>query len=164
MSLQVPEFPLPPVIAPLIRVEDEKKDVDEAHVVDKIIIIHSKKVSQEDISIIQQYGSVIRFNDSLINVPLDNIKASYILADADNRVHLENIERHYENPRFKFVHFGYFFEDYHFSDINTIHKFRVFKDKNDFDHYLLNKKQLERPNKVFSCLSFLVHWVESLKH
>lgn len=162
MSLQVPEFPLPPVITPLIR--EEKKDVllqcdnDE-----KIIIINTKKISEDDMNILKQYGTVVKFNSSLINVPLDTIQANYIIADGNDKVALENVERFYENPKFKFVHYGFFFEEFHFSDINTVIKFKLCKDKKDFDHMLLCKKQLERPNKLFSCLSFLVHWVESLK-
>jgi hypothetical protein len=161
MSLQVPQ--LPAVINALVR-EDEKKDVlVQCDNDEKIIIIYTKKISEDDMNILKQYGTVVKFNSSLINVPLDTIQANYIVADGNDKVALENVERFYENRRFKFVHYGFFFEEFHFSDINTVKKFKLCKDRADFNHTLLCKKQLERPNKLFSCLNFLVHMVESLK-
>jgi hypothetical protein len=160
MSLQVPT--LPPVIEPLIR--DEKSAVEEAAPVNKpkIVIIYSKKID-DDIPLISQYGKVIKFNPSLVNINLNQIQCDYLLCDASDKVCLDNIERHYGDDNILFCHYGYFFEIDFYENINCITKFRIAKDKADFDKSLLTEKKLGRPNKLVNCLSFLVNFFASLK-
>jgi hypothetical protein len=50
-----------------------------------------------------------------------------------------------------------------YENINCITKFRIAKDKADFDKSLLTEKKLSRPNKLVNCLSFLVNFFASLK-
>ena len=156
MSLEVPK--LPPVIsltaAELKQVQQPNKP--------KIIIIYSKKID-DDIPLISQYGKVIKFNPSLINIDLNKIQCDYLLCDADDKVCLENIERHYGDDNILFCHYGYFFEIDFYENINCITKFKIAKDKADFDTSLLNEKKLSRPNKIVNCLSFLVNFLASLK-
>ena len=157
MSLQVPS--LPPVIQPVIC--DEQQQLQQ-HNKPKIIIIYSKKID-DDIPLISQYGKVIKFNPSLINIDLNKIQCDYLLCDADDKVSLENIERHYGDDNVLFCHYGYFFEIDFYENINCITKFKIAKDKADFDASLLNEKKLSRPNKLVNCLSFLVNFLASLK-
>ena len=157
MSLQVPVLPpLPPVIG-----KDDQKDVLEVNK-PKIVIIYSKDIDDQ-IQLIQQYGKVVKFNNSLINVDLNKIDCDYLLCDASDKICLENVERHYDDNNIQFCHYGYFFERDFYEEINAITKFKFCKDKNDFDKSLLTQKKLARPSKILNCLSFLVSFLGSLK-
>ena len=156
MSLQVPSIAA--VIQPVICDEQQLKSSNKP----KIVIIYSKKID-DDIPLISQYGKVIKFNPSLINIDLNKIQCDYLLCDADDKVSLENIERHYGDDNILFCHYGYFFEIDFYENINCITKFKIAKDKADFDASLLNEKKLSRPNKLVNCLSFLVNFLASLK-
>jgi len=153
MSLQVPC--LPPVIGAVANVLLEVNKP-------KIIIIYSKDIDKE-IPLISQYGKVIKFNPSLINIDLNKIDCDYLLCDASDKVSLQNIERHYNDENIDFVHYGYFFENDFYEEINAITKFKHAKDKKDFDYSLLNEKKLKSPNKLVNCLSFIVNFLASLK-
>jgi len=158
MSLQVPQLPpLPPVL----NVKDEQKDILEVNK-PKIIIIYSKDID-EQIPLISQYGKVIKFNSSLINVDLNLIDCDYLLCDASDKVCLQNVERHYNNANIEFVHYGYFFEYDFYEEIQCVTKFSHAKNKSDFDFSLLNERKLRRPNKLINCFSFLVNFVARLK-
>lgn len=153
MSLEVPK--LPPVIG---AVANQLLEVNKP----KIIIIYSKDINDQ-IPLISQYGKVIKFNPSLINIDLNKIDCDYLLCDASDKVGLENIERHFDDDNINFVHYGYFFEYDFYEEINAITKFKHAKDKADFDKSLLNEKKLKRPNKLINCLSFVVNFLVSLK-
>ena len=173
MSLGVPYLPpLPPVInqqannlpplPPVINQQANDKDVLEVNK-PKIIIIYSKDIDDQ-IPLISQYGKVIKFNPSLINIDLNTqIDCDYLLCDASDKVSLQNIERHYNDENIDFVHYGYFFENDFYEEINCITKFKHAKDKKDFDYSLLNEKKLKSPNKLVNCLSFIVNFLASLK-
>ena len=154
MSLQVPQ--LPPVIG-----KDENKDVLEVNK-PKIVIIYSKSIDDQ-IPLISQYGKVIKFNASLINIDLNRIDCDYLLCDASDKVCLQNVERHYNNDNIEFVHYGYFFEYDFYEEIQCVTKFSHAKNKADFDFSLLNEKKLRRPNKLINCFSFLVNFLARLK-
>jgi hypothetical protein len=157
MSLQVPSLPpLPAVIG-----KDEQKDVLEVNK-PKIVIIYSKDINDQ-IPLISQYGKVIKFNPSLINIDLNKIDCDYLLCDASDKVCLENVERHYDDDNIDYVHYGYFFEYDFYEEINCITKFKHAKDKADFDKSLLNEKKLRRPSKLINCLSFVVNFLARLK-
>lgn len=157
MSLQVPSLPpLPPVIG-----KNEQNDVLESSK-PKIVIIYSKNIDDQ-VQLIQQYGKVIKFNHSLINVDLNKIDCDYLLCDASDKVCLENVERHYDDANIDFCHYGYFFERDFYEEINAITKFKHAKDKADFDKSLLTQKKLARPSKLLNCLSFVVSFLASLK-
>ena len=156
-SLSVPILPpLPAVIA-----KEELKDVLEVNK-PKIVIIYSKSIDDQ-ISLISQYGKVIKFNPSLINIDLNRIDCDYLLCDASDKVCLENVERHYNDDNIEFCHYGYFFEYDFYDEINAITKFKHAKDKVDFDRSLLSEKKLKRPSKVMNLLSFLVNCIARLK-
>jgi hypothetical protein len=156
-SLSVPILPpLPAVIG-----KDEQKDVLEVNK-PKIIIIYSKDIDDQ-IPLISQYGKVIKFNSSLINVDLNLIDCDYLLCDASDKVCLENIERHYNDPNIDYVHYGYFFEYDFYEEIQCVTKFKHAKNKSDFDFSILNEKKLRRPNKLINCFSFLVNFLARLK-
>ena len=99
----------------------------------------------------------------LVNINLNQIACDYLLCDASDKVCLDNIERHYGDDNILFCHYGYFFEIDFYENINCITKFRIAKDKADFDKSLLTEKKLSRPNKLVNCLSFLVNFFASLK-
>lgn len=153
MSLEVPR--LPPVIGAVANVLLEMNKP-------KIVIIYSKNIDDQ-IPLISQYGKVIKFNPSLINIDLNKIDCDYLLCDASDKVSLENIERHFDDDNIDFVHYGYFFEYDFYEEINAITKFKHAKDKADFDKSILNVKKLRRPNKLVNCLSFVVNFLASLK-
>ena len=153
MSLQVPC--LPPVIGAVANVLLEVNTP-------KIIIIYSKDIDDQ-IPLISQYGKVIKFNASLINIDLNKIDCDYLLCDASDKVCLENIERHYDDENIDFVHYGYFFESDFYEEINAITKFKHAKDKADFDKSILNEKKLKSPNKLINCMSFVINFLASLK-
>ena len=154
MSLQVPSLPpLPAVIVREAVLEANKP---------KIVIIYSKDIDGQ-MQLIQQYGKVTKFNNSLINVDLNKIDCDYLLCDASDKVCLQNIERHIGQDGIRFCHFGYFFEVDFYDDINCVTKIKLCKDKADFDASLLNPKKLSKPNKIMNCLSFVVSFLVNLK-
>ena len=158
MSLELPKLPpLPPVIQPVIYDENPSKP--------KIIIIYSKNIDDQ-IPLISQYGKVIKFNEAMINVDLaKDIDCDYLLCDASNKVCLANIEKHYNDDSdvINFVHYGYFFENDFYTDINCITKFKNAKNQSDFNYSLLNEKKLKSPNKLINCASFLISFLAGLK-
>ena len=156
MSLSVPVLPpLPPVIGAI---------VDPILVVSKpkIIIIHSKDIDDQ-IPLISQYGKVIRWNNSLININIQNIDCDYLLVPASDKVALENAERHFDDENIEYVHYAHFWEVDFYDDIHAITKFKHAKDTADFNKSILNEKKLRSPSKIINCLSFLVNFFASLK-
>ena len=158
MSLELPKLPpLPSVIQPVISDEKPNKP--------KIVIIYSKNID-DDIPLISQYGKVLKFNEAMINVDLaKDIDCDYLLCDASNKVCLANIEKHYNDDSdvINFVHFGYFFENGFYSDINCITKFKNAKNQSDFNYSLLNEKKLKSPNKLINCVSYIISFLAGLK-
>ena len=154
MSIQVPS--LPPL--PAVIVKDAVLEVNKP----KIVIIYSKDIDDQ-IQLIQQYGKVTKFNNSLINVDLNKIDCDYLLCDASDKVCLQNVERHIGDANIQFCHYSYFFEVDFYDDINAITKFKQCKDKADFDASLMNPKKLAKPNKILNCLSFVVSFLVKLK-
>ena len=153
-QLQVPV--LPPL--PAVIVKDDLLAVNKP----KIVIIYSKDIDDQ-IQLIQQYGKVTKFNNSLINVDLNKIDCDYLLCDASDKVCLQNVERHIGDANIQFCHYSYFFEVDFYDDINAITKFKQCKDNADFDASLMNPKKLSKPNKVLNCLSFVVSFLVKLK-
>jgi hypothetical protein len=153
MSLEVPR--LPPVIGAAANVLLEVNKP-------KIVIIYSKDIDDQ-IPLISQYGKVIKFNPSLINIDLNKIDCDYLLCDASDKVSLENIERHFDDDNIDFVHYGYFFEYDFYEEINAITKFKHAQNKAAFDKSILNVKKLRRPNKFVNCMSFLISFLARLK-
>ena len=153
-QLQVPV--LPPL--PAVIVKDDLLAVNKP----KIVIIYSKDIDDQ-IQLIQQYGKVTKFNNSLINVDLNKIDCDYLLCDASDKVCLQNVERHIGDANIQFCHYSYFFEVDFYDDINAITKFKQCKDKADFDASLMNPKKLAKPNKILNCLSFVVSFLVKLK-
>ena len=144
--------PMDPLIVPFKREEY------------KFIIIHSKDVSDTDISLLKEYGKVIIFDPMVyMNIPIQNLIFDYILLDLrrkEDRYYLQQIDESlYE--QLHIVSLCYTFEK--FDDIheeigvkNIISKMppkQAFKA--DFDRLLLQKK-LGKPRPVLSLFkSFL---------
>ena len=128
----------------------------------KMLIIHSKTIEKSDLDLLSKFGRVIKFNPSLINIDLHTINFDYLLIDSNDKSGMASAEEHYDSD-FVFAHYSHFFEKDHFDSINAFTKFKDAKDKASFDKLLLKSKQLERPSKWKSCLSFIVNGLAELK-
>lgn len=156
MSLSVPVLPpLPPVIEALAGPSHEKRDP-------KIIIIYSKDIDDQ-IPLLSQYGKVVKWNSSLININIQQIDCDYLLVPASDKVALQNAERHFDDDNIEYVHYAHFWEVDFYDDINAVTKFKHAKDAADFNKSILNEKKLKSPSKIITCLSFLVNFFVSLK-
>ena len=159
MASYVNASALPPVIEP----KKEIVELDDCVATKKIIILYTKALSAEDVEIISRYGKVLRYNYSLINLKWNQLVCDYLLVDATDKTALYNVEQHLDDPDIHVCHYGSFYEDGSFPDINFVSKIRPSAYKEEFDSSLLNKKRLRKPSKLINCASFLVNFLADLK-
>lgn len=159
---------LPAIIVPKIPQESQPDaivEIDDAvkRTPPKMIILYTKALTAEDVEIISRYGKVLRYNASLINIPWNDLHFQYLLCDATDKVCLANVERHLNDADLTFCHYGHFYENETFADINHVSKIRYAATREDFNASMLSPKKLPRPNKIISFLSFLVNCIAHLK-
>ena len=163
--------PLPPLISVVSEVvkdalASENKNVPlipSCQTYKKLIIIYSRSISDADMFLIQRFGKVIPFNDSLLNLDLNTIDCDYITVDASNSKYLTNVENHISDPNFAFVHYGYSVEDGSFPDIVSFTSFKIASNKINFDRQMMNKRVLKKRSLLISCAGFLVNALAQLK-
>lgn len=74
---------LPSVIKQMVDESDVKSVVDD---VDRpFLIVHSRKVEQEEKELLKSYGPVLEWDSSFINIPLSSHKFNYCLLDIHNK-------------------------------------------------------------------------------
>lgn len=160
MAYNLNSVQLPPVIVPQVpQLQDDAK----AEAPKKMVILYTKAITSEDVEVISRYGKVLRFNSSLINIPWASLHCQFLLCDATDKVCLANVERQLHNPDLVFCHYGSFYESETFPNINHVSKIRYCATRDDFYASMLEPKELKRPNKVVSFLSFLVNCLAQLK-
>jgi len=159
MASYVNASALPPIIEP----KKEIVELDDCVATKKIIILYTKALNAEDVEIISRYGKVLRYNYSLINRKWNELVCDYLLVDGSDKTALYNVEKHLDDPDISVCHYGSFYEEDAFPDINFISKIRPCAYKDEFDNTLLNKKRLSKPSKLIACASFLVNFLASLK-
>lgn len=131
----------------------------------KMIILHTKDLTKDDLKLLNRYGQVVAWSPSLLNVDLSTIQGAYILVDANDQNALNSVEP--QMSSFNVCAYVRFFEINHFSEVANINIFSEMPSacalKADFDNSLINKRQLLTPNKIISCMDFFYSFVDSLK-
>lgn len=163
--------PLPPIISTVSEVvkdvisSDEKKIplMPSCQTYKKLVIIYSRSISDSDMFLIQRFGKIVPFNDSLLNLDLNTIDCDYLLVDASNSKYLSNVENHLDDPNFAFVHYGYGVEDASFPNINSFTSFKIASNKINFDRQMMNKRVLKKRSLIIGCMSFLVNALAQFK-
>ena len=163
---------LPPVInqEKKDKLEEKYKDVPIEDVKapqpnHKIVILHTKEITFEDLEKIRRHGKVIRFSKALLNTDIKKVDADYILCDANESDILSSLEKHFNNDQdnLDFCVYCRFYEKSHFDKLNCFCTFKDAANKEDFDFLLLNKKNFKKVNSLFACMSFVVNFLVNLK-
>ena len=162
MAYNLNSVQLPAVIVPQVpQILEREPLAQEAP--KKMVILYTKAITSEDVEVISRYGKVLRFNASLINIPWTSLHCQFILCDATDKICLANVERHLHDPDLVFCHYGSFYESETFANINHVSKIRYCATRDDFYASMLEPKELKRPNKIISFLSFFVNCLAQLK-
>lgn len=183
MSLQVPSLsmlsnPLPPVVKPQPPIELEVKHQDapeeavKAPEYDQIVLIlHTRDVSADEEQLCRKFGVVRHFNPSMVNIPLQTVKADYIFCDIRNKYYRINIAK-IDTSKFKVCALvnawqkrDNIFDDF-VDEINVMTKIPEDKVafKSEFDDLLTCKKLIKSPgNSCLSLLSYIVNLWDEIK-
>ena len=101
MQLSVPQLP-EVIIRKSVSTPEEKTQIIDVSPVEnikviklnsKIIILHTKEITPNELETIRRHGKVINFNRSLLNLDLKTIDADYILCDALDEDILRSLEK-----------------------------------------------------------------------
>jgi hypothetical protein len=173
MQLSVPTLP-EVIIRKSVSTPEEKAQIIDVSPVEnikapqlnsKIIILHTKEITPDDLEMIRRHGKVITFSKALLNLNLLTIDADYILCNALDEDILRSLEKHFNNDQdnLSFCVYCRFYEKVNFSNMNCFSTFKDSATKEDFDFLLLNEKNFKKISPVRSCLSYLVNLISDLK-
>ena len=148
-------------------VEDMKAPEDER----TVLILHTRDVTDDEEQLCRKFGVIRHFNPSMVNIPLETVKAHYIFVDVRNKYYRINIAK-VDVTKFRVCALVNSWEKHNnifddFCDVNIMtklpHDVKV-AFKSEFDDLLTNKKLIKSPgNSCLSLLSYLVNLWDELK-
>ena len=149
---------LPPIIAsiPPISIGEFRRrpdivdvkplpNVESAEPIKRFIIVCSRSISDEDISIFEQFGKVKKWTEAFLNVSFDELEFDYLVIDIRSKQARLTLNRQ-ELDKYNVVAYVWALQkglDDFISEVNAIDISSVPKDainRNDFNHQLLNQK------------------------
>lgn len=155
--------PMPSVLAPAIAsvlLSEEKVEEKEEVPKSKILVVHSKDVSKEELSLFKFHGRYLQWDDRFINIDFDKLPPhDYLFVDMRERNarHALGSVNHLQYSVVCYVPFYHKGEKFieQLSAIATS-KFPLRAvSKEDFDRQLLNER-LQSPSLARSVLSFFL--------
>jgi hypothetical protein len=153
--------PVPPVLASVIRSDVEEKVEEKVEVPkSKILVVHSKDVSKEELSLFKFHGRYLQWDDRYMNIDFEKLPPhDYLFVDMrqKNARHALSAVNHMEYSTVCYVPW------YHKSEkfIDQLSAIATSKfplravSKEDFDRQLLNER-LQSPSLARSFLSLFL--------
>ena len=160
-----PYVPLPAVIARVEPVQEEKeqkeqKEQKEEHVAKKILVVHSKDVSPEELALFKFHGRYLIWDDRYMNIPFEKLPHhDYLFVDMRQKnaryaLGSVNLMDYGVVCYVPWFHRGQSFIDQLSAIALTKFPIRAIS-KEDFDRQLLSEK-LQAPSLLQSFLRFAI--------
>jgi len=152
--------PLPAVLPRVEPVKEEKEEQKEEHVAKKILVVHSKDVSQEELALFKFHGRYLVWDDRFMNIPFEKLPYhDYLFVDMRQKnaryaLGSVNLMDYGVVCYVPWFHKGEKFIDQLAAIALTKFPLRAVS-KEDFDRQLLNSK-LESPSLAKTFFGWLV--------